>query len=124
MQRIRPGCIFQQYRNPGIIVNIVLFNFEGFFRLNPVLQPDNNVQIALQSPRPLAVAQELITLGVYKGDKVGIIGYGFDSFWARLARVKIVAEMLEIESNEFWLGDKNVQQSVLEHLLAQAQKPL
>ena len=26
------------------------------------------------------------------GDEVAVIGYGFDSFWARLAKVKIVAE--------------------------------
>jgi hypothetical protein len=44
---------------------------------------------------------------------VAIIGYGFDSFWARLARVRIVAEMLGHQAGDFWLGSEALQQEVL-----------
>jgi hypothetical protein len=53
-------------------------------------------------------------LGIQPGDKVAVIGYGFDSFWARLARVQIVAEMLGAEADPFWLGDPALQSDVLQ----------
>jgi hypothetical protein len=53
-------------------------------------------------------------LGVRPGAKVGVIGYAYDSFWARLAHVSIVAEMLEADANEFWQGDEALRQSVLQ----------
>jgi hypothetical protein len=48
---------------------------------------------------------------------VAIIGYGFDAYWARLARVKIVAEMLDWQADDFWLGDPMFQSRVL-HVFA------
>jgi len=44
---------------------------------------------------------------------VGVIGYAYDSYWARLARVKIVTEMLETDAEQLWRGDKTLEQSVL-----------
>jgi hypothetical protein len=43
-----------------------------------------------------------------------VIGYAFDSFWARLARVKIVAEMLSVDATPFWLGEPALQREVIE----------
>jgi hypothetical protein len=54
---------------------------------------------------PGEVAESLHQLGIKEGDEVGVIGYGFDSFWARLARVQIVAELLEQDADSFWYGD-------------------
>ena len=48
-----------------------------------------------------------------QGDKVGVIGYAYDSFWARLARVRIIAEMLEADADQFWRADTGLQQDVL-----------
>jgi hypothetical protein len=45
---------------------------------------------------------------------VGVIGYAYDSFWARLAGVRIVAEMLEADADDFWRGDEALRQSVLQ----------
>jgi 4-amino-4-deoxy-L-arabinose transferase-like glycosyltransferase len=98
----------------GILVNIILFNLEGYNRLNPSIQPDAGQQVMLPPSWPGEVALALHQQGVPQGEKVGIIGYGFDSFWARLARVKIVAEMLESDANLFWLGEEDLQQSVLQ----------
>ena len=97
----------------GLLANIILLNLDGFTRLNPSLQSGPDA-VAARSAKPLAVARTLQDLGVRQGDKVGVIGYAYDSFWARLARVRIVAEMLEAEADEFWQGDEALRKSVLE----------
>lgn len=98
----------------GMLVNIAIFNLDGINRLNPSIQTNIGEQTTAKPASPIEVAQTLHQQGVEEGDKVAIIGYGFDSFWARLARVKIVAEMLESQANEFWLGDDALQQDVLQ----------
>ena len=97
----------------GLLANIVLFNLDGFKRLHPTLGVSSAVQTTPPA-RPLAVAQALQDLGIQPGDKVGVIGYGYDSFWARLARVQIVAELLERDAHQLWSGDQVLQQSVLQ----------
>jgi 4-amino-4-deoxy-L-arabinose transferase-like glycosyltransferase len=97
----------------GLLANIVMFNLDGFNRLNPSLEADPVVPAASPA-RPLAVAQALQDLDVRPGDKVGVIGYAYDSSWARLARVRIVAEMLEADAMELWRGDEALQQEVLQ----------
>jgi len=97
----------------GLLANIILFNLDGFVRLNPSQQSSLEAA-ASPDAKPLAVARTLQELGVHPGAKVGVIGYAYDSFWARLARVKIVAEMPEADANEFWRGDETLRQSVLQ----------
>ena len=97
----------------GLLANITMFNLDGFKRLNPSLEVGHVEQTAPPA-KPLEVAHALHELGVTPGDKVGVIGYAYDSFWARLARVKIVAEMLEADADEFWRGDEALRQSVLQ----------
>jgi len=97
----------------GLLVNIALFNLDGFTRFHSSFQSSLGVAAA-PAAGPLAVAGKLKALGVKQGDKVGVIGYAYDSFWARLARVKIVAEMPEADANEFWRGDETLRQSVLQ----------
>jgi hypothetical protein len=96
----------------GLLATIIMFNLDGFKRLNPLLGT-GSVQQAAPAAKPLEVATTLRELGVTPGDRVGVIGYAYDSFWARLARVKIVAEMLEVDAIDFWQGDEMLQQSVL-----------
>lgn len=97
----------------GLLANIILFNLDGFTRLNPSWQSGLGAP-AVPAAKPLAVARTLQELGVRQGDKVGVIGYAYDSFWARLARVRIVAEMLEADADEFWRGDEALRQSALQ----------
>ena len=96
----------------GLAANILLFNLDGFARLNPSLVADLS-DPAAPPARPLAVAQALQRLGVHPGAKVGLIGYAYDAFWARLAKVRIVAEMLEDDAEDLWHGDKALEQTVL-----------
>lgn len=98
----------------GLLVAILLFNMDGFVRLNPALE-SGPAGLAAPPASPLAVARSLKELGIQPGEKVGVIGYAYDSFWARLARVRIVAEMLEADAIEdLWRGDESLQQSVLQ----------
>ena len=97
----------------GLLANIILFNLDGFARLDASEQTSIGDAVA-PAAKPLAVAHTLQELGVRPGDKVGVIGYAYDSFWARLARVKIIAELLDVEADEFWRGDEVLRQSVLD----------
>jgi hypothetical protein len=97
----------------GLVANIAMFNLDGFKRLNPTLGVSSVPQVAPPA-KPLEVAQTLKELGVQPGDKVGVIGYAYDSFWARLARLKIAAEMLESDATEFWRGNEALRQGVLQ----------
>lgn len=51
---------------------------------------------------PNEVAEELRRLGINPGSQVAVIGFGHTAYWARLARVHIVAEMFGWESQPFW----------------------
>jgi hypothetical protein len=96
----------------GILINIAMFNLDGFGRLRSSME----ISVAGQSAppaRPLAVAQALQNLGVRPGEQVGVIGYAYDSFWARLARVRIVAELLENDAEDLWYADDDHWRSVL-----------
>lgn len=101
----------------GLFANIILFNLDGFTRLSPAVNP-GFMEPSSPAARPLAVAQSLQELGIQPGDKVGVIGYAYDSFWARLAKVRITAEMLAKDAEKLWRGDDALQQSVLQAFAA------
>jgi hypothetical protein len=96
-----------------VLLNLVAFNLAGFRDLS-----QNAGQLATAKAGPPSwpgeVAEELHRLGVQPGDHVAVIGYAFDSFWARLAHVKIVAEMLSVDATPFWLGEPALQREVIE----------
>jgi hypothetical protein len=52
------------------------------------------------TPVDVRVAQELDTYGVHPGDSVAIVGTGFDHYYARIARVRIVAQVTK--GGELW----------------------
>jgi 4-amino-4-deoxy-L-arabinose transferase-like glycosyltransferase len=53
------------------------------------------------------VADGLHAMGIHSGDRVAIIGWGSEEArWARLARVKIIAEIPALEGWGFFEGDK------------------
>lgn len=90
----------------ALLGNILTFNLEGLGILTANASAVPAVdQDALPLAWPGETAAALHRLGVQPGDKVAVIGYAFDSFWARLARVHIVAEMLDRDAGAFWRGD-------------------
>ncbi|HKY60793.1 MAG TPA: hypothetical protein VJP59_07270 [Gemmatimonadota bacterium] len=71
-----------------------------------------------QHDRPADVAEGLHRMGVQAGDPVAYIGAAMhDAFWARLARVQIVAEGYFDPGPEFW-ADAESQMMVVDALFA------
>jgi hypothetical protein len=60
------------------------------------------------------VADALNKMGIEPGDKVASIGYAHGYFWARLARVHIVAEIPNRGMASFWGADNSVQSKAFE----------
>jgi hypothetical protein len=61
------------------------------------------------------IALHLKDMDVPSGTKVAIIGSGFDaSYWARLARLKIVSEITKEDQEQFWLAKPELKNKVYE----------
>ncbi len=98
----------------NLLGNLGAQNLEGLARLELTGVEPQEVSAGYPPPTwPGETANELAALGVPPGSNVGVIGYGFDSFWARLARVKIAAEMFEWQADPFYLGDAQFQATVI-----------
>jgi hypothetical protein len=102
---------------PGIMIlvmlaNILVFNLEGFVALERKAETLSG-ESDIPPSWPGEVAEELHELGIQPGDQVGVIGYAFDSYWARLARVKIVVEMLDWEAMPFWTGSSDLREEII-----------
>ena len=97
-----------------MLMSILAFNLEGLNTLvgGEAAAPGDN-QPAPAPSWPGDVAEELHRLGIQAGDSVAVIGHGFDAYWARLARVRIVAEMLGTQAGLFWTGDAATQAQVI-----------
>ncbi|HEV2705902.1 MAG TPA: hypothetical protein VGV59_08250, partial [Pyrinomonadaceae bacterium] len=71
------------------------------------------------------VSEALRRMGLREGDEVASVGYAFDALWARLARVRIVAEIttgsLEAPTGDverFWSSETRLREQVYELLAA------
>lgn len=62
----------------------------------------------------LAAADALTRAGVHSGDLIAGVGYSFDSEYARLARVRLVAQVMDAE--DFWRMDSGELQGLLAKL--------
>jgi hypothetical protein len=62
----------------------------------------------------VTVANEVRSMGLSSGDKVAIIGDGTRAYWARLASVHIVAEIMTThhDAQQFWLSPEETKQIV------------
>jgi 4-amino-4-deoxy-L-arabinose transferase-like glycosyltransferase len=60
------------------------------------------------------VADALKQMGVLPGDKVASIGQSYSHFWARLAKVRIVAEITTKDIDTFWEADDGVKSKIYE----------
>jgi len=80
----------------------VQLSFQASKDLWNVLRPQQHIQ--------WQIANRLNQLGVHPGERVAIFGYNHP-FWARLARVKIVAEISDEKS--FWEKDADIRSEVI-----------
>ncbi len=104
-----------------LLASLGAFYLEGFNRLGGAAgdragtdpAQDLSAEAGPVDSRPLAIAEALRDAGVEPGERVGVIGWAFKSYWARLARVRIVAEMFGWEADPFWRGDDELRGAVL-----------
>jgi len=61
-----------------------------------------------------AIAEAILEDGLETGDHVGFIGYSFSAYWARLARLRIVAEIHPEDMAGFWEAGPEKQQEILQ----------
>ena len=95
-------------------VTIIAFSLAGYGDFAGGVTAEQQADVLPPPNWPGEVAEALLGLGIQAGDPVGIIGYGFDSFWARLARVRIVAEMPISAAEPFWVADSALQDDVIQ----------
>jgi hypothetical protein len=64
----------------------------------------------------IAAAEQLSQMGLQPGDKVAVIMNGTGAYWAHLAKLRIVAEIMDTGGGtaEFWNASERVQQQVLD----------
>ena len=88
-------------------------------RLGPVgraaLRPDAGGPLTREEGRDnqrssAAVAHELARLGIRPGDEISVLGHSFDCYYARLAGVRIVAQIWETPEQVASLGAPQVRQ--------------
>jgi hypothetical protein len=96
-------------------LNIITYQLDGLNALTGLVPAAPGGIVSGTAPpaaRPVVIAMHLNELGLRQGDEVGVIGYSFDAFWARLARVRIVAEIAPEQREAFWNATAEQRQGV------------
>jgi hypothetical protein len=66
----------------------------------------------------LPAARGLSELGLRPGDPVAFVGYSYYSYWARLAGLRIVAEIPSSETHWFWQADPEARRGIVSTLFS------
>jgi hypothetical protein len=53
-------------------------------------------------------------MGIKPGDDIAFVGYSFGAFFARLARLRIIAEIPDDQAESFWLADPATRSAAVE----------
>lgn len=86
----------------ALLAAALLLALAGTVRLRPILQealrPAARVSLPVEedkdnAPTSTAIAQGLARLGIRPGDEISVVGHSLDSYYARLAGVRIVAQI-------------------------------
>ncbi len=87
----------------------------------------DEVQSALRSYPPdtnWEIAEGLGRMGIRPGDKIAVFGTSYHAYWARLARVRIVAEIPNSSRADFWAADPAIQARAINALLSSGAKAI
>jgi hypothetical protein len=95
-------------------INLAVLNLDGLRRVTDftplaegTVQPDAGIEThAANHP---AIAEELLQMGLRDGDRIAFIGYSFTEYWARLARLRIIAEIHWHDVDAFWNAPADTQ---------------
>jgi len=100
------------------LLNIVSFNLEGLKRIGLLKTSSGKESARDQSPsyKPVRLAEAVLEMGLKPGDEIAFIGYSFGAFFARLARLRVIAEIPDDQAESFWLADPDRRSAVVEAL--------
>jgi hypothetical protein len=110
-------------------VNIAALNLEGFGNLigyasqrhgqQPVTATTTQILETGAAADHPAIAKALLTrYGLEANAPVAFVGYSYYAYWARLARLRIIAEVRPEEFERFWTADARVRDAVLAQFAA------
>ncbi len=86
-----------------IVLMLMIITPRHLIKEKPPLPPDMQRQFAA----------DINKMGILPGDRVASFGYSFSHFWARLAGVKIVAEIPSEDVHLFWKADSQGQSDII-----------
>jgi hypothetical protein len=100
------------------LLNIFSFNLEGLKRIGLLETSSGKESLQDQSPsyKPVRLAEAVLEMGLKPGDEIAFIGYSFGAFFARLARLRVIAEIPDDQAESFWLADPDRRSAVVEAL--------
>ena len=98
------------------LLNIVSFNLEGLKRIGVLERSSGKESAQDQSPsyKPVRLAEAVLEMGLKPGDDIAFIGYSFGAFFARLARLRVIAEISDDQAESFWRADPDRRSAVVE----------
>ena len=103
-------------------INIGALNMEGLGGMLGLSAERGTGAVVRPSSRSLSdghkadhpeIAAALQEMGIAAGAPVAFVGYSYSAYWARLARLKIVAEIHPEDVERFWTVDEAARSSVL-----------
>jgi hypothetical protein len=88
-------------------INLAVLNLDGVRRVTgftPLAEGaiEPAAEVEAHAANHPAIADELLQMGLRDGDRIAFIGYSFTEYWARLARLRIVAEIHWHDVDRFW----------------------
>jgi len=95
-------------------VNLAVLNLDGLRRVTgftPLAEGAAlpSAEVEQHAADHAGIADQLLQMGLRNGDHVAFIGYSFTEYWARLARLKIVAEIHWHDTDRFWNVPRDTQ---------------
>lgn len=101
------------------LLNLAAFTME-FSRAFLGLDPATPGEPAPWPPGPVGasglpseIGEGLRELGIGPGDRIGFVGYAFGAYFARLGRIRIVAQIHAKDAEGFWSADPSRRRAVL-----------
>jgi len=109
-----------------MLLNIGVFNLAGLGKIIHIPSGPREASNSAAAPpyAPVQLAQQIKEMGIQPGDEIAFIGYSFGAFFARLARIRIIAEIPGAEAERFWRADPLTQSRVIEAIAGTGAKAI
>jgi hypothetical protein len=116
------GAVFLLF----IVINISSFNLEGLSKIRGKQAPIVQTTSVTEAPkyRPLQMAETILEMGIHPGDEIAYVGYSFGAFFARLARLRIIAEIPDSDAEQFWRADHSARSQVIQAITSTGAKAI